>query len=115
MGFWRRNTGYGGRTAHGYTAPGSYRVTLTVRDAKGNTASDSTQVAVATALAPSVAPVLLTADALAGEPVEFAALTFEAGARALSYEWLFSDGQSAIDLSLLQYFRQQVFILPPSP
>jgi PKD repeat protein len=86
----------GMQAAHAYVAPGSYRVTLTVRDATGNTASDSSQVAVSARVSSSVLSLVLVSNAVAGQPVLFAALPLEENASALSYVWTFSDGQSAI-------------------
>ena len=86
----------GMQAAHVYTASGSYRVTLTVRDALGNIASDSSQVAVSARISSSVASLGLVSDAVAGQPVMFAASPLEANASALTYIWMFSDGQSAI-------------------
>jgi PKD repeat protein len=86
----------GVEAAHAYMAPGSYSVTLTVRDATGNTASDSSQVAVSARVSPSAFSLVLATDAVAGQPVLFAALPLEGNAGALSYVWTFSDGQSAI-------------------
>jgi phage baseplate assembly protein gpV len=87
----------GMQAAHAYMAPGSYRVTLTVRDAAGNTASDSSQVAVSARVPSSVFSLVLVSDAVAGQPVLFEALLpLEEHASALSYVWTFSDGQSAI-------------------
>jgi PKD domain len=86
----------GMQAAHAYIAPGSYRVTLTVRDATGNTASDSSQVAVSARVSPSVLSLVLISNAVAEQPVLFEALPLEENASALSYVWTFSDGQSAI-------------------
>jgi len=86
----------GGRqAAHVYTAPGSYRVIFTVRDANGTLASDSSQVVVSARVTLPMVSLVLVSDAVAGQPVEFAALPLEAEATALTYEWTFSDGQSA--------------------
>lgn len=87
---------HGVQAAHEYTAAGSYRITLTVRDATGHIASDSELVTVSARLPPSMPTLVTVSEAIANEPVEFLALTFEADASALSYEWKFSDGQSAI-------------------
>jgi PKD repeat protein len=87
---------YGGQAAHVYSAPGSYRVTLTVHDARGQTAHDSEQINVSARVPPSMPTLVTVSDAIASQPVEFLALTFEADAGALSYVWTFSDGQSAI-------------------
>lgn len=87
---------YGGRAAHVYTDPGSYRVTLTVHDARGQAARDSEQITVSPRVPPSMPTLVTVSDAIASQPVEFLALTFAADASALSYEWTFSDGQSAI-------------------
>jgi PKD domain len=86
----------GMQAAHAYMAPGSYRVTLTVRDASGNIASDSSQVAVAARVSSSVLSMVLVSDAVAEQPVVFAALPLEEDTGALSYVWTFSDGQSGI-------------------
>jgi PKD domain len=86
----------GMQAAHAYVAPGSYRVTLTVRDATGHTASDSSLVAVSARVSSSVLNLVLVSDAVAGQPVLFAALPLEENGAALSYVWTFSDGQAAI-------------------
>lgn len=87
---------YGGQAVHVYTAPGSYRATVTVHDARGQIARDSEQVTVSARVPPSMPTLVMLSEAIANQPVEFLALTFEAGASALSYDWTFSDGQSAI-------------------
>lgn len=87
---------YGAQAAHVYTAPGSYRITLTVHDASGHTARDSAQITVVARVPPSMPSLVIASDAIANQPVEFLALTLEADASALSYDWMFSDGQSAI-------------------
>ena len=86
----------GQQAAHVYMAPGSYRVTFTVRDAGGDSASDSTQVTVSPRIASSIFSLVLVSDAVAGQPVLFAATPLEEHANALSYVWRFSGGQSAI-------------------
>src|SRR5687768_1853823 len=86
----------GMQAAHAYAAPGSYRVTLIVRDAVGSTASDFSEVAVSGRLSSSVLNLVLVSDAVAGQPVMFAALPLGEGARPLTYRWTFSDGQSAV-------------------
>jgi hypothetical protein len=86
----------GMQAAHAYTAPGSYRVTLIVRDAAGHTASDASQVSVSAPISSSVLSLVLISDAVAGRPVVFAASPLEEDAGALTYAWTFSDGQSAI-------------------
>jgi PKD domain len=85
----------GMQAAHAYVAPGSYRLTLTVRDATGHAARDSSQVAVSARLSSSVLSLVLVSDAVAGQPVHFAALPLDESASAVSYVWTFSDGQSA--------------------
>ena len=86
----------GMQAAHAYTAPGSYRITLVVRDAVGNTASDFSEVAVSARLSSSVLNLVLASNAVAGQPVMFAALPSGEAANALTYIWSFSDGQAAI-------------------
>jgi hypothetical protein len=86
----------GTEAVHAYMAPGSYRVTFTVSDANGNTASDSSQVNVATRISSSALTLVLVYDAVAGQPVLFATSPLDQRAGALSYVWTFSGGQSAI-------------------
>ena len=86
---------YGSHATHVYTAPGSYRVMLTVHDSLGSTARDSAQLVVSAQVAPLATTLVLHSDAIAGYPVEFVAFTFEADTDAVLYEWAFSDGQSA--------------------
>lgn len=88
--------GYGGQAAHVYTDPGSYRVTLTVHDARGQTARDSEEVTVSARVPPSMPTLVMMSEAIANQPVEFLALTFGDHGSAVSYDWTFSDGQSAI-------------------
>ena len=68
------------QAAHAYMAPGSYRVTLTVRDAIGTSASDSSQVAVSAFLPSSVLSLVQVSNAVAGQPVLFAALPLDENA-----------------------------------
>jgi hypothetical protein len=86
----------GTQAAHAYLAPGTYRVTFTVHDANGNTGRDSSQVTVSPRLPSSVPDLLLLSDAVAGQPVRFAALPLEERAGELAYVWTFSGGQSAV-------------------
>ena len=87
---------YGAQAAHVYTTPGSFRVTLTVHDARGQIARDSEQMTVSARVPPSTPTLVMVSDAIAGQPVELLALAFEADASALRYDWTFSDGQSAM-------------------
>jgi PKD repeat protein len=84
----------GAQAAHAYTAPGSYRLMLTVRDSFGNFASDAAQVVVSARIPSSM--ISLVSDAVADQPVVFAASELEENAGALTHTWTFSDGQSAI-------------------
>lgn len=86
---------FGNQAAHVYTAPGSYRITLDVRDAGGHTARDSTQVDVSTRVSMLAPTLVQSSDAIAGKPVEFLALTPGADASDLQWQWTFSDSQSA--------------------
>ena len=90
----------GSQAAHAYESAGSYRVTLAVRDALGNTAGDSSQVVVSV-LRPT--PVFQLSDAIAGQPVVFA-VTLEADDGALAYTWRFSDGQSTTGSQAIAVF-----------
>src|ERR1700754_4608111 len=64
----------GMQAAHAYIAPGSYRISFTVRDVNGNAARDSTQIDVSARLPSSI---LLTSAAVAGQPGLFPALPLE--------------------------------------
>lgn len=86
----------GMEAVHAYLAPGSYRITFTVRDTNGNTSRDSSQVTVSARISSSVLSLVLLSDAVAGQPVVFATLPLDPQAGALSYAWTFSGGQSAI-------------------
>lgn len=86
----------GMEAAHVYLAAGSYRITLTVRDALGNVSVDASQVIVSPRLPSSGLSLVLGSDAVAGQPVLFAALGLEEVASAQNYVWIFSGGQSAI-------------------
>jgi chitodextrinase len=84
----------GAQAAHVYAAPGSYRLTLRVRDASGHVASDSSLVDVSARISLAFRLVLVS-SAIAGQPVLFEALPLEESASPPSYVWTFSDGQSA--------------------
>ena len=86
----------GMQAAHAYMTAGSYRITLTVRDAAGNIARDTSQVDVSARLSSAVLSLVVSSHAVAGQPVVFAALPLEENADVLNYSWSFSDGQSAI-------------------
>jgi hypothetical protein len=86
----------GMQAAHAYTAPGTYRVTFTVRDANRNIASDASQVTVSALLSSSAISLALVSDAVAGQPVLFEAVPPDEHASTLTYVWTFSGGQSAI-------------------
>jgi PKD repeat protein len=85
----------GMRAAHAYIAPGRYTVVLTVRDALGNTARDTSQVAVSPLIQPAVTSMEALSSAIAGQPVMFMATALDADAGPLTYVWTFSDGQFA--------------------
>ena len=86
----------GAQAAHAYIAPGSYRVTLFVRDADGNKAADATQVTVSPRIMPAVLSMALMSDAVAGQPVLFEALPPNTPSSDLIHVWTFSGGQSAM-------------------
>ena len=94
----------GSQASHTYVAPGDYRLTLTVRDASGDSASDTTIVAVAPRITPTGLSSVLISYAVAGQPVVFSALTLGEDPDALSYVWTFSDGQSAIGAEVMATF-----------
>lgn len=89
-------TAPGMQAAHAYLVPGSYRLTFIVRDVNGNTDSDSTQVTVVARISSSAAlSLVLVSDAVAGQPVLFAAVPLAERAHAVRYEWTFSGAQSS--------------------
>jgi hypothetical protein len=86
----------GMQAAHQYLLPGTFRVTLTVRDASGNVSHDSAQLGVVFGI-PTPLPgmgLVLISDAVAGQPMLFKAMPLDANAGAANYLWTFSDGQS---------------------
>ncbi len=85
----------GMQAAHAYVAPGNYRITLTVRDATGSIASDSSDVVVSSRSSSAILGLLLSSPAIAGEPVFFETLPLGEDVSALSYVWTFSNGQYA--------------------
>ena len=90
----------GTQAAHTYLVPGSFHITFTVRDANGNAARDTAQIVVGPGIpAPKVVTstigLILISNAIAGQPVQFAAMPLAEGAGAASYLWTFSDGRSA--------------------
>ena len=86
----------GMQAAHAYAMPGSYSITLTVRDANGNAGRDSMQVTVSPRFPTSGLSMIEISAAVAGQPVLFAASPLKEDTRALSYAWTFSDGQVAV-------------------
>jgi hypothetical protein len=86
----------GAQAAHAYLAAGSYRVTFTVRDVNGNAARDSSQVTVLGRLSSSALSIDLISDAVAGQPVQFAASQLDEPVSPMLYVWTFSNGQSAV-------------------
>ncbi|HKE94022.1 MAG TPA: PKD domain-containing protein [Povalibacter sp.] len=86
----------GMQAAHTYIAAGNYRVMLTVRDAMGNIASDSSQVTVSPRMSTAALSAGLMSGAVTGQPVVLVASSPEENASALTYTWTFSDGQSAV-------------------
>ncbi|HEY5809941.1 MAG TPA: PKD domain-containing protein [Povalibacter sp.] len=85
----------GMQAAHVYVEPGSYNVVLTIRDASGTTARDSSQVDVSPRRASSVINVAVPSNVVAGQPAMFMATAPDEDAGALSYAWTFSNGQTA--------------------
>jgi hypothetical protein len=91
----------GMQASHVYLAPQSYRITFTVRDANDNVSRDEAQIVVAPGIptpkvGTSTIGVVLLSNAVAGQPMQFAAMPLEQeAAGAATYLWTFSDGQSA--------------------
>jgi PKD repeat protein len=89
-----------GRTGSGATAttvfedPGSYFVTLTIRDELGRSVSTTNTVTVTAGAAPSAAFDFSPTDPRTGQPVNFngARSTAATGRRIVSYAWDFGDG-----------------------
>lgn len=94
----------GMEAAHVYLASGSYRIMFTVRDALGNTSIDASQVIVSARLPTAGLSLVLVSDAVAGQPVQFAALGLEEVASPLNYVWTFPGGQSAVGLRAVATF-----------
>ena len=94
----------GMQAAHVYGEPGSYTVVFTVRDALGNISSDASQVSVSPRFQPSKISMMPLKDAIAGEPVMFMATTSDTDVDAVSYAWVFSDGQSAVGSQAVAIF-----------
>jgi len=94
----------GMEAAHVYLASGSYRIMFTVRDALGNTSIDASQVIVSPRLPSAGLSLVLVSDAVAGQPVQFAALGLEEVASPLNYVWTFPGGQSAVGLRAVATF-----------
>lgn len=107
------STGTGRTIAHTYGAPGSYSVTLTVRDSRGQTTTTTHDLAVH---APPEASFTFS-PAL---PRELATTTFDAGATVnpdpatslSSYRWSFGDGATSSDARVTHtYARAGTYIV----
>jgi PKD repeat protein len=91
-----------GRTATGidvtatFNTPGTYFVSLTVRDAVGRSASTTKPVTVGQGTAPTAAFTFSPTDPVANEAVHFnaAASTAGPGRQIVSYRWDYGDGTS---------------------
>jgi PKD repeat protein len=91
-----------GRTASGITAttsfedPGSYFVTLTIKDEFGRTASTTSTVTVVAGTRPTAAFTYSPTDPIAGQDVFFNAApsTVPSGRVIVEYDWDFGDGKS---------------------
>jgi PKD domain len=100
----------GMQAAHVFLAPQSYRITFTVRDANDNVSRDTAQIVVAPGFpTPKVVTatigVVLMSNAVAGQPMQFAAMPLEQEAAGVAnYLWTFSDGQSAIGAEVAATF-----------
>jgi PKD repeat protein len=102
--FGDRTVVHGAQAVHVYDVPGSFLVTLTVRDSLGHAARDSVEVIVSPRVTPFMPAVVMTSDASVNHPVEFVALSFEANTDVLSHQWTFSDGQSGIGSQITAIF-----------
>lgn len=93
----------GPRAAHVYIAAGNYLLRLTVRDASGGIGRDERAIVVSARQSSdlAVAPIL---KAIAGQPVVFEVLPFDAGIDA-DYVWTFDGGQSALGPSVTATFH----------
>ncbi len=106
---------YGGRTEtlYGETAsflfniPGYYTVTLTVKDAKGNSHSDSLQVTVMDTIDPE-AVITGRTKLLEGDSLSLDGLSSTDNGRIVKYVWNFTDGEDKIIEGALSqsYFRE---------
>jgi PKD repeat protein len=83
-------------TGHTYASPGTYTVTLTLVDARGDTAQVSHNVTVYTALTAAFSPSTTVAET--GSPVTFSSTGSSdpnAGQSITGYSWSFGDGSAA--------------------
>jgi len=93
------NTGSGASAAHTYTSPGAYRVSLTVADSMGNTATASTtaQVDDPAVNEPPVADPGGPYFGTPGAPVQFDGTgSVDSDGRISSYAWDFGDGAARV-------------------
>ncbi|MFE7845375.1 PKD domain-containing protein [Microbacterium sp. NPDC057407] len=89
-------TGNGATPSHTYANPGTYSVTLTVKDSAGFSATKTASV---TATPPHQPPVAAFTPNVAGLSVTFdASASSASGAASItSYEWTFGDGESSTE------------------
>jgi hypothetical protein len=101
----------GSQAAHIYDSPGTYHITLTVRDAFGALSRDAAQLIVSTRLQVPSQHAILMSNAVAAEPVSFQAVPLEADENELTYVWSFSDGQSFVGAAPTLIFPTRGFYL----
>jgi PKD repeat protein len=99
-------TGSGVQTSHTYTAAGTYKVTLTVTDSAGQTASASQDVAVSAGTPTAIFTFSPTAPRV-GQLVFFdgRSSTAAAGSTIVSYSWNFGDGTVDFNAATSHDFR----------
>lgn len=99
-------TGSGATGSHGYAAYGTYTVTLTVQDGKGNRVV-ATQTITLANQAPT--PSFTSTPAVANAPAQIAfnaTASSDPEGQALSYAWTFGDGGSATGATPVHTFQQ---------
>lgn len=98
------SVGTGPNATHAYAAAGTYAVTLTVENARGERQKTISRITVGSASEAPVANPGGPYTAASGEPVQFGAIDSTGG--SLSYSWSFGDGDSATGARPIHVYAQ---------
>lgn len=107
------STASGVVSQHEYTIAGTYMVTLTVRDAAGNVATDTLEVVVEETAPPvedDISPIAEAGPdlrAAVGETLEFDASASTDNIGIVSYTWDFGDGETATGITASHAYDEQ--------